>query len=624
MRGSERREARGAAERNGMPKIEVNESAFFALACGGGRAWSTREEFEEALTCAKAELDSDWPICSEDPPAKAGAGQERPAQERAIKIELNDTNRPDLWGTAGCARQLRSYHGGKRSEYPFFSRPGGAKEARRKVRVEESVRGVRPFLAGFIASGAAISESALKDMIQTQEKLAWNFGRKRRTVSMGLYRISRIEWPIVYKGVDPDGVSFVPLQWETFQEAPEPVTPREVLRRHPKGREYAFILEREPVHPFLTDARGSALSYPPIINSADLGAVQVGDTDIFVELTGADIRMVTLAASIVACDLADNGFEIEPVEIEYGFDTPFGRSVVCPYYFQEPVFCSLARIEKFLGERLGAGECARALERMGVRAEKAASRERGRDALGGDAAEGVLAWPPEYRNDFLHAADVAEDVMIGRGLGSFRPERPSEPTIGRLSALTVFSRQVKEIFIGMGYQEMIYNYLGSRKDLADKMRGSGEGIIRIANPMTENYEYVRDSVIASLMASEAVSAHSAYPHRIFEVGKIARLDPSENSGSVTRQYAGFLHADKDASFNTAAAQMQALFYYLSCEYGVEESGDPRFIPGRAAAVMSGGRQVGVFGEIHPEALENWGVAVPCAAGEFDLDALMAG
>jgi len=591
-----------------MPKIEVNEEVFFDLVCGGRAPWGTREEFEEALTCAKAELDSQWPVDAD-------------AEERVIKIELNDTNRPDLWGTAGCARQLRVYGGGEIPGYPFFSRAGDVKPAKRKVRVEEGVRNVRPFLAGFVASGRTIGDSVLKDMIQTQEKLAWNFGRKRRSLSMGLYRISRIEWPIVYKGVDPDGVSFLPLQWDTARKEATPFTLREILREHPKGREYAFILENEPVHPFLVDSAGGVLSYPPIINSADSGAVQVGDSDIFVELTGTDIHMVTLAASIVACDLADNGFTIEPVEVEYPADTPLGRSVVCPYYFQEPVFCSLARIEKFLGDRLDADECVRALGRMGVRAEKAVARERGGNALEG---EGVLAWPPEYRNDFLHAADVAEDVAIGRGLASFRPERPSDPTVGRLSPLTLFSRQVKEIFVGMGYQEMIYNYLGSRRDLVENMRGAGDRVIRISNPMTENYEYVRDSVIASLMASEAVSGHSVYPHKIFEVGKIAYLDGGENSGTATRQYAGFLHADREANFNTAAGQLQTLFYYLSCDYDVRESGDPRFIPGRAAAVLHKGREVGVFGEIHPEVLENWGVTVPCTAGEFDLEALFPG
>jgi phenylalanyl-tRNA synthetase beta chain len=578
-----------------MPKIDVNEEVFYALA---GRRWETREAFEDALTCAKAELDED-------------SDKSLPPGERTLKIELNDTNRPDLWATAGCARQLRLHQGGKAPEYPFFSSPSKPRPAARTIRVEASVKGVRPFLAGFIASGKAITDAALRDMIQTQEKLAWNYGRKRRTISMGLYRIAIIQWPIIYKAVDPDSVSFVPLQWDA------PLTLREILKQHPKGKEYAFIQEHEPLHPLLVDSKGAVLSYPPIINSADLGAVRVGDTDLFVELTGTDQPSVTLAASIMACDLADQGYTIEPVEIEYAYDTPFGRKLTTPYYFQEPVFCSLARIEKFLGEKLDAAACIAALERMGCKAEKTVAVERGEKT----ESVGVRAYPPEYRNDFLHAADVAEDVMIGRGLSTFKPERPRDFTVGRLTPITLFSRKVKELLVGMGYQEMIYNYLGSRKDFVENMRGDGSRIIRISNPMTENYEYVRDGILASLLMSESVSGHSAYPHRIFEIGKVVYRNPAENYGASTRQYLGLLHADKEANFNTAAGQIQTLFYYIHREYTVEESGDPRFIPGRAALIRYQGEIAGVFGEIHPEVLENWGLTVPCIAAELDLDAL---
>ncbi|MDR2176599.1 MAG: phenylalanine--tRNA ligase subunit beta [Treponema sp.] len=622
-----------------MPKIEVNEEVFYALAAGDRpdagdsccrtrETWQTnRAAFEEALSCAKAELDED-------------SDKSLPPAERTLKIELNDTNRPDLWATAGCARQLRVYNGGRRPEYPFFSRPGNPKKATRKILVEEGVKKVRPYLAGFIAGGKPVTDASLRDMIQTQEKLAWNYGRKRRTISMGLYRTSIITWPIIYRGVDPDSVSFVPLQWDT------PLSLREILRQHPKGREYGFIQEHEPIHPLLTDATGAVLSYPPIINSADLGAVQVGDTDLFVELTGTDQPSVTLSASIVACDLADQGYTIEPVEIEYSYDTPFGRNLISPYYFQEPVFCSLARIEKCLGNKLSAAECVQALERMGVRAEEAKGLEHGAPA-GSPPEDGLRAWPPEYRNDFLHAADVMEDVMIGRGLARFTPQRPRDFTVGRLTPVTSLSRRVRELMVGMGYQEMIYNYLGSRKELVENMRGDGGRILRIANPMTENYEYVRDTVLASLLASEAVSGHAAYPHRIFEIGKVAfRTGQTKNqggeasvsanaghgagtvegtagsTGTLTRQYLGFVHAAPDANFNTAAAQLQTLFYYLSREYTVEESDDSRFIPGRAAAIRYREKPAGVFGEIHPQALENWGLTVPCAAVEIDIEALL--
>ncbi|MDR1470279.1 MAG: phenylalanine--tRNA ligase subunit beta [Spirochaetaceae bacterium] len=581
-----------------MPKIEVNEEHFFSLA---GRRWESREAFEEALTCAKAELDED-------------ADRGVPPAERVLKIELNDTNRPDLWATAGCARALRVHETGVIPHYDFFSSGAAKQKVDRAVIVEGSVKGVRPFLAGFVAKGKAITDAALRDMIQSQEKLAWNFGRKRRAVSMGIYRTAMIAWPIIYKGVDPDSVSFVPLQFT------EPLTLRQILKEHPKGKEYGWIQEHEKVHPLLVDAKGGILSYPPIINSADIGAVQVGDSEVFVELTGTDIEAVTLSASIMACDLADQGFVIEPVEVRYDYETAFGATVVTPYYFQQSVFCSLARVEKFLGLPLSAAECCAALQKTGCRGEAAQDVERGADTR--EAVPGIRLFPPAYRNDFLHAADVIEEVVIGRGLSSFEPARPTEATIGRLLPITLFSRKIKEIWTGLGYQEMIYNYLGSRKDLVERMRGDGGKIVQIANPMTENYEFVRDSVLASLLASEAASAHAVYPHKLFEIGKIVSKNEAENSGVSTRQYLGTLHAAPGANFNTISAELQTFFYYINREYTLAESADPRFIEGRATEIFYQGERAGVFGEIHPAVLENWDITTPCAAAEIDAELLL--
>ncbi len=180
-----------------MPKIEVNEQQFFELL---GETMNAGQ-LEAILTVAKAELD--------------GWEHTGPASERTIKIELNDTNRPDLWSTAGVARQLRVYRGGSLPLYPFFSREGEMQKAEYRVVVDASVESMRPYMATFVISGKPISDAMLKDSIQTQEKLCANFGRKRRSVSMGMYRIELIKWPVAYRAVDPDTTSFTPLQTET-------------------------------------------------------------------------------------------------------------------------------------------------------------------------------------------------------------------------------------------------------------------------------------------------------------------------------------------------------------------------------------------------------------------------
>src|SRR6056297_2846357 len=107
-----------------MPKIEVYKDAFYSYA---GRKY-TEEALEEMLTVAKGELDG------------------KDEATGLLKIELNDTNRPDLWSTAGVGRQLRVYNEGKIPQYDFFSTPGKPKEfGDRVVNIDPSVKDVRPY-----------------------------------------------------------------------------------------------------------------------------------------------------------------------------------------------------------------------------------------------------------------------------------------------------------------------------------------------------------------------------------------------------------------------------------------------------------------------------------------------
>lgn len=570
-----------------MPKIEVNEKLFFNLL---GKKYDY-DMLEDRLTCGKAELD-------EKPDANL------PEDQRVIKIELNDTNRPDLWSTAGVARQLRIHGGGKASDYSSFmsSKDKMIDCGNRLVTVDPQLKDIRPYMIAFVISGKPIDEPMLLDIIQTQEKLCWNFGRKRRTVSMGVYRSSMIQWPVHYKAVDPDNTSFVPLQFE------QPMTCRQILTEHPKGKDYGWILKDAPMFPLLTDDKGEVMSMAPIINSATLGAVQVGDSDLLVEMTGSDMTSLLLSANIVACDFADAGYTILPCKVQHPYDTGFGKDIVAPFYFQEPATASLSEINRLLGSQLTPEQVTTALEKMGNTV-----------AIDGDK---VTVQIPPYRNDFLHEVDIIEDVMMGMELSSFPPEKPRDFTIGRLSPVTLFSRKAKSLMVGLGYQEMIFNYLGSKKDYIQKMNIEGEKVIEISNPMSENYQFVRPSIIPSLLGAETGSGNAVYPHKIFEIGKVAFLCDEEVTGTRTRQSIGFLTAAGDANFNTAASEVATLLHFLDHQYIVTEANDPRFIPGRQANIMVNNKVVGIFGEVHPAVLENWAITVPCVAGELDIEELM--
>ncbi len=344
-----------------------------------------------------------------------------------------------------------------------------------------------------------------------------------------------------------------------------------------------------------------------------------------VELTGDNIENLILSANIVACDFADAGYEILPVKVVHPYDTGLGKEITVPYYFQQTTKASLSAINKKLGCDLTKDQVIDALSRMDndVEAKDFDATEKTARYLKANKVDVEFTLSPApYRNDFLHEVDVIEDVMIGMGLDFFKPVRPSDFTVGQLSPVTLFSRKTKEIMVGLGYQEMIFNYLGSKRDYIEKMNISSDKVIEILNPMSENYQFVRPSIISSLLRAESAAANAIFPHKIFEIGKVAFLEPSENTGTKTIQSLGFLTAANNANFNDLASEVSTILYYLDHKYEVKESDDPRFIPGRQAAILVNGKQEGIFGEIHPQVLENWAITVPCVAGEINVEALM--
>ncbi len=565
-----------------MPKIEVPENIFYELL---GKKMSD-DELVDIFPVAKAELDG------------------HDTEHHVIKIELNDTNRPDLWSAAGVARALKCYLTGEIPRYDFFSTKDDEKPSEgRMVIDDESAIGIRDYSIGFAARGRTVDNDLLVNLIQSQEKLCTNFGRKRKTIAMGIYRSDLIKYPVHYAAVDPDKVKFVPLGMT------EELTLREICEKHPKGMEYGHIVSSFPRFPYLFDDNNDTLSFPPVINSARIGAVEIGDSDFFIEVSGPILDDLLLAVSILACDMADMGFEILPVKARFAKDTPYGREITVPYYFQKPATASLELVHKKLGEELTPEECVKALGRMGVKAT---------------VKDGVItAEVPEYRNDFLHGVDIVEDVMIGHGLGNFEPVMPSDFTIGRLSPQEEFARKVKGILVGLGFQEMMYNYLGSKREYIDNMHISGDEAVFIANPMSENYEVIRPSVLPCLLESESVSGHAVYPHNIFEIGKITVKDADDNSGTRTINSLGFFSSNISVGYNDAASYINTLMYFLRKEYSLKEvENDPRFIPGRAAEIVCGGKTVGIFGETHPHVLESWGCSMPSIMAEIDLDKLM--
>jgi phenylalanyl-tRNA synthetase beta chain len=539
------------------------------------------ETFETQLELVKGELDDYDPATGE------------------LRVELNDTNRPDLWCVEGIARQIKAHRDGRRPDYPFLAAPG---DATRELFVAPEVAEVRPYIGACIVRGVTVDERLLAQLIQTQEKICDVFGQKRKGIALGIYAADKLTFPLHYTAVAPGDCAFVPLGMD------EPLTLRQITELHPKGVKYGPIVADYGLWPVLKDDAGTVLSFPPVINSRQVGEVKVGDRELFLEVTGADLRMVALVVNILAANLADRGGAVEPVRMVYPEETCFGRQVTLPRPLKRVLAVPAADFSRALGVSLSAEEVARELTIYGYEARAEATR--------------VRVTVPAYRDDVLHPVDVIEDFAISRGYDAFEPRMPTDFTVGAVTPTERLGERVREILVGLGFQEVLSNILVSREELTDFMALPGANLVTVANPMTASYAVLRNAVLPSLLKVERESGRAYYPHALFEVGEVALYDADAPMGSVTRTQLAALLAHPEANFSELAARLEVFFYDLRLEFHLEPVDHASYIPGRAGRVMAGGWGVGLIGEVAPEVLDHWGITVPCAAFEVDLSELV--
>jgi phenylalanyl-tRNA synthetase beta chain len=103
---------------------------------------------------------------------------------------------------------------------------------------------------------------------------------------------------------------------------------------------------------------------------------------------------------------------------------------------------------------------------------------------------------------------------------------------------------------------------------------------------------------------------------------VAIPEEAHELGSRTETVLGALIAHATAHFSEIHSCLDVLLYYLGKEYSLEPMQHPSFLEGRAGSILVSGKPVGVIGEVHPEVLERWQIAMPVVAFDVNLSQLI--
>jgi len=497
-----------------------------------------------------------------------------------VKIDFGDTNLPYLWSSEGFARLIKGILGMQKGVPEIKLQKGDY-----QVIVDKSVAKIRPFIACFAAKGRKIDDYLLKQLVQLQEKFCETYGRRRQKVSIGLYSYKRLAFPVHYKAVS-HSIEFVPLEFKAKMSL------KEILAEHPKGKEYAWILEGFDKYPALIDDKNEMMSFIPIINSNFTGKLEIGDENLFFEATGTDEEAVNLAANIFAYALADRGFGIYSAEIKYP-----GRKAVAPCMKSESIHIKNEQIKRLFGLELKDNEVKYLLEKAQY-----------------NYSDYKVEIPP-YRQDIMHPFDVIEDIGIMYGYDNVKELPLTTYTTGSALKLNEFIDKVREIIVGIEYQEVMSAILTNKDFLYKKMNIGDFGTIEIEDFMSENYSAIRSWILPNLMEVFSKNKHVEFPQKIFEEG-IVNVRKSGEIADFNRIAIASSHEKSNYT-----EMRQVLDYIMKCfglKCDIEEAEHGSFIEGRCARAIVHGKKIAYLGEINPQVLENWNLDMPVAAMELNL------
>jgi len=492
-------------------------------------------------------------------------------------------NRPDLSSVEGIARATRA----------FFDFEKGMKKYEVKtsdivIEVVPSVKNIRPFVTCALVKNITMTDNLIASLMDMQEKLHFGIGRNRRKVAIGVHNFEPVLPPFTYKAVDPDSVQFVPLA------KVESMTLNEILKRHEKGVDYAYLLEGFNKYPLIVDSNNNVLSFPPIINGS-LTEVTPFTTDLFIDVTGTNIKAINHTLNIVVTALAERGGKIYSTTVKYDKNSyvspdlnPVNRTLLVSY------------VNRILGTKMNELEIIDSLRKMGYGANK----------LDKDK---IIVKIPAWRADILHDIDLVEDVSVGYGYDKFKIDFPKALTFGRVLPLFELFNGIRKKKVGLGFNEVSTFTLSNEKDEFEKMGLKEEKRVQIENPMGEEYSCLRVSLIPSVLKILAENRHHSLPQMIFELGIVV-------DGSLkNKHHLAALKMDAKANFTESKSFVGAIMRDCGKKYSIKEKEHPAFVNGRCASVVCDNKEIGFFGELHPKTITQFGLEHPIIAFELQAE-----
>lgn len=243
---------------------------------------------------------------------------------------------------------------------------------------------------------------------------------------------------------------------------------------------------------------------------------------------------------------------------------------------------------------------------------------------------------PWYRIDIECKADVAEEVVRIYGYNNIPNTIIRGVAQAQRTPKQKFERSIKNAVLAMGVNEIAtFSFISPK--YFDKIKLPADSKLRntvtITNPLGEDTSVMRTTIIPSICEVLARNYNYRNPEaHVFEMGnEYLPVEGEVLPVEPLRLGIGVYDTQDDFDFYSLKGIVEGVMSKAGVkEYEIEKATQDSvfdeysaFHPGRVAVVKIDGEEIGIFGELHPDVLENYGIGARAYVGKLNIPELMA-
>ena len=236
---------------------------------------------------------------------------------------------------------------------------------------------------------------------------------------------------------------------------------------------------------------------------------------------------------------------------------------------------------------------------------------------------------PFQRIDILDKADLSEEVIRILGFDNVISELPSAKlSVGKLDENVFNKRIVRDYLRNCGLDEQLtYSLIRKEEVNAFNILNKDESY-HIMHPLTDEHEYVRTNILPSLMnVLEYNLNHGESNLSFFEVSDLYSVNHKSIHLAIILNGLNLREGrliSEPYNFYHMKGLVEGIFKCFNIEpnrYTFVRSNEKEFHPGKSANVILQGKNIGVFGELHPTILKKYSLKNSPIVLELDLETI---